>query len=343
MKNKRVFLILLGLFAGILAAEIWARVYYFTRVSTNNLVLSRNQELIYEHKPSTNFINDYGIRVNYNSLGFIGSEVAPKSKGVLRILALGDSITESPYLKQEERYIERVAEALVNKYKINVEVVNAATAGYNTWQELGMLKGKGIALAPDLIIVGICLNDYVRVMPTLKKTLFGRVCENLRDGSKARHFDFLYQRSDLYKLVYDLLYNMRRGIHSEEGYETYMERYAFDIKEKDFLNWRKPFLDMAEVAAGGNSEILFVIFPLKNEVLNKEPYSYEPLSDFFKKEWFYYIDLIGDFNAYSRDNNVLFRTKDLIHPNALGHRIAAERISEYIINKNLLTRRIQEK
>ena len=319
MKNKRVFLILLGLFTGILAAEIGARVYYFTRMSTNNLVLSRNKELVYEHKPSTNFTNDYGIRVNYNSLGFIGSEVAPKKGGVLRILALGDSITESPYLPQEERYIERVAQALVNKYKINVEVVNAAVAGYNTWQELGMLKYKGIALAPDLIIVGICLNDYVRVRPSLKKTLFDRVCENLRDGSKARYFDFLYQRSDLYKLVYDLLYNMRRGCYTEKGYESYLERYAFDIRKKDFLDWRKPFLDMAEVAARGNANILFVIFPLKNEVLNKEPYSYEPLSDFFRKEGFYYIDLIGDFNAYSSGNGVLFRAKDLIHPNALGH------------------------
>ena len=156
---------------------------------THALQLATIPGLIYEHKPSITFTNRHGIEVTYNSMGFIGGEIPEKEK--FRILGIGDSIMAGEYLPEADTFLNRVGILL------DAEVINAAVSGYNTWQELAMIK-KCLPLKPDFIIVAVCLNDYWRGKPVLKMTRFG-LLTNSRDGASARYFDFIYQRSDLYK------------------------------------------------------------------------------------------------------------------------------------------------
>ncbi len=118
-------------------------------------------------------------------MGFIGDEVEQK-KG-LRIIGIGDSITEGIYLPEDRRYLNIIGKILREKTDRDIEIINGAVGSYNTWQELALIKERGLILKPDLIIFGICLNDYVKSNPFEYKNLFGRVSVNLkRDGSKAR-------------------------------------------------------------------------------------------------------------------------------------------------------------
>ena len=334
-KMHKILLICLGIIVALFLSEIGSRLYYYKQHSDKTLVLT-DGPAVYTRKPSIKFTNRHGIEVEYNSLGFIGKEIQPKTEDSFRILAIGDSIAEAVFLVEEERYINRLAEVLSEKTGIMVEAVNGGMSGYNTWQELELLRTKGLSVEPDLIIVGVCLNDFFGKKHALREGLLGRIVENYRDGSRARHFDFIYQRSDLYKLVYDFLATRRRGRLDGEKYLHYLEDYEYLIRPEDFEKWKGPFMKMQSLAEDNDIGIVFVIFPLENQVIKKKDDSYFPLSDFFEENNVYYIDLIGRFKDYYGKSQPLYKSRDIIHPSSLGHKITAEAIADYILTNGLM-------
>jgi len=337
MKTYKLLSVSIGVILSLLLAEVVMRFYHFNKLTADNLILSSNENLVYEHKPSITFINRYGIKVKYNSLGFIGEEIGSKTEDTFRILGVGDSTTDGTYLPQAQRYLNLLGKILETKINRRIEIVNAGIGGYNTWQELEIIKDKGLLIKPDLIIVGICLNDYIENKPKLGQSWFGRIAqENFNDGSRARYFNFVYQKSALYKFIYDFLSNARRTGYGQKGYQRYLEEYNFDIKPSDFQKWKKPFIEMMALTKKNKIKILFVIFPLHNQIIKGENVSYKPLSDFFKEENAYFLDLIKYFNGYSQEGKVLFIKRDIIHFNVLGHSITAEVIADYILKNKIL-------
>ena len=336
MKTIKLVIPVLGLLLGILLSEAITRFYYFSKFSTNDIALSDNKVLIYEHKRSISFINKYGVEVKYNSLGFIGEEIAPKSKETVRILGVGDSITEAIYLPEEKNFLNQLKKPLNVQIGVPIEIINAAVGGYNTWQELELLRRKALSVHPDIIIVGICMNDFVYSPPRLKKTWFNGVVESFRDGSKARYFNYIYQRSDLYKLIYDLLSRKSRIGLGEERFRDYLMDYEFRISQTDIEKWKVPFLEMMRLAESENIKIIFVLFPLQNQVIKKESATCKPLTDFFRDKNAHYIDLIDTFIRKADSGGELFERRDLIHPTSLGHNIAAETIFAYIVDNKIL-------
>ena len=334
-KMCKILLMCFGIVVALLLSEITTRLYYYKQYSDKTLALTDDPD-VYTHKPSIKFTNKYGVQVEYNSLGFIGREIQPKSEHSFRILAIGDSVTEGAFLTEEERYINRLATILSEKTGRTVEAINAGIGGYNTWQELELLRTKGLSVKPDLIIVGVCLNDFFGKKPALRKGLFDRIVENYRDGSRARHFDFIYQRSDLYKLIYDFFATKRRGGLDGKNYLHYLEDYEYLIKPEDFEKWKNPFMEMLSLAEDNNAKMVFVIFPLENQIVKGKDNSYVPLSDFFKKNNAYYIDLIGYFKDHLAEGQPLYKKRDIIHPSALGHKIVAEAIADYIFKNGLI-------
>ncbi len=103
-----------------------------------------------------------GVPVSFNGLGLRDAERAPRpAAGAYRILALGDSVTFGMGVAQEQTY-PRQAEALLNGRGgagPQVEVLNMGMPGYNTLHELALLKESGLALEPDMVVVGFLYND----------------------------------------------------------------------------------------------------------------------------------------------------------------------------------------
>ena len=334
----KIFLVCFGVTVALILSEIATRIYYYKQFSSNAMRLL-DDAVVYAHRPSIKFTNNYGVYVEYNSLGFIGKEIEPKSENVFRIFGIGDSITAAEYLTEGERYLNRLEVILTEKTGRAVEVINGGVGGYSTQQELELLRTKGLLLDPDLIVVGVCLNDFYIKRSNLTKGLFGRILENYRDGSRARCFDFIYQRSDLYKFIYDFLSETKRGRLGDKSYQRYLEEYEYTIKPRDFEKWKKAFLKMLSLARLNDTNIVFVIFPLRNQIIKGEDnFSFVLLSDFFEENSIYYIDLIECFKRYAAKEHLLYRKRDIIHPSALGHKIAGEVIADYILKNKLMSR-----
>ena len=125
--------------------------------------LSADQGLIYELQPNVDM--EFGHkRLRTNAAGFRADRDVPtrKPEGALRIVGVGDSGMWGWNLEQGQGYME-VMERHLNRQasgEVSVEALNLAVPGYNTFQELCMLREKGLAYDPDVVVIGWCENDF---------------------------------------------------------------------------------------------------------------------------------------------------------------------------------------
>jgi hypothetical protein len=104
---------------------------------------------------------DRGI-VQINSLGLRGPEL-PRAKpdGVKRVLVLGDSFVFGVGVDEPNVFTSRLAMALdAGDPRHRHEVVNMGVAGYSTDQELILFDELGPRLAPDVVVLVVCDNDF---------------------------------------------------------------------------------------------------------------------------------------------------------------------------------------
>jgi lysophospholipase L1-like esterase len=102
-----------------------------------------------------------GVAVRVNRLGLRGPEVTRvPARGVRRVLALGDSATFGEGLAESDGLVPQLERELGTRTGERWEVLNAGVQGYNTADELGFLVTRGLALAPEAVVVGFNLNDY---------------------------------------------------------------------------------------------------------------------------------------------------------------------------------------
>jgi lysophospholipase L1-like esterase len=132
------------------------------------------------HEPKTIEKFGYGEpkpTIKINSLGFRDDEITiNKPKNTKRIIILGDSFTFGMGVDQKEVFTE-VLENLLNEanektqsqsQEINqgkqatyYEVINAGSIGYTLDNEYLLLKEKGLALDPDIVIIAFFVGNDV--------------------------------------------------------------------------------------------------------------------------------------------------------------------------------------
>lgn len=101
------------------------------------------------------------IELTTNELGYRGPNLGEKQKNDFRILVLGDSITLGDYVEYEETYPYKIEEFLQKESQgeINIQVINAGVGSIGLENELAILKESGLFLKPDIVLVGLFLND----------------------------------------------------------------------------------------------------------------------------------------------------------------------------------------
>lgn len=112
-------------------------------------------------KPNARIVA-WGKELRTNALGFRDNAavVPPKAPGEVRIIVLGDSMTVSAGVEFADTYTS-LLEARLQRTHPGVRVINLAVGGYNMLQYALVLEEVGMALAPDLILIGLSAdNDF---------------------------------------------------------------------------------------------------------------------------------------------------------------------------------------
>jgi lysophospholipase L1-like esterase len=128
--------------------------------------LAPERRRIYELIPNTkvvlnNWLGFPHTPLELNADGFRDRDY-PKSKppGVRRIVGIGDSYMFGWGVPTGKDYLS-VLEARLPTVRPGErwEVLNMAVPGYNTAMEVETLVARGLAYAPDVVVVGFCWND----------------------------------------------------------------------------------------------------------------------------------------------------------------------------------------
>ncbi len=122
--------------------------------------LSANPRIIYEFKPDLD-VDFIDAPVTINAAGFRGP-LYPEAKppGTRRIVGLGDSFMFGHGVGDDAVYL-RVLEDLLNSFatETRFETINTAVPGYNTVMEVETLRTRGLAYAPDIVLIHFVGND----------------------------------------------------------------------------------------------------------------------------------------------------------------------------------------
>ena len=319
--SLRAQLLSLGLSAAsvvafLLAAEGAAR---FAHVSVGTVQINRgvvrpssNPRLGFELRPDSAVMAEVEYRISAE--GFRGPLPAPPGPGVRRLAVLGDSIVFGYWVGEKDAFPAQLGDVLGP----HVQVLNLGVPGYNLDQEIENLRGRLDTLRPDAVLFGFCLNDL--------------------EGPFSFEFGLTQARREARS-------GPRRALEALLGVSRFAAGIEYRLTEGDararFAAARNPIggemydappetLDAHLDASFGALDALLrprgikafvAIFPvLGNRFLN---YPYKDLHSRVAaaaaRKGITAIDLLPCFSSYGfRDVRV-----DVVHPNPMGHRIAA--------------------
>ena len=131
--------------------EICTRI--FKKVAPPMVVASENQKLVYELNKNYAEINSFGMRDEEFDIAAI--------KNLYKIAVIGDSHTYSAMVKNMAETFPSQLEMHLNQNigQRTVKVLNFGVPGYNTAQELEILKTRVLTFQPRMVILQYCIND----------------------------------------------------------------------------------------------------------------------------------------------------------------------------------------
>jgi lysophospholipase L1-like esterase len=250
----------------------------------------------------------------------------PKSASQFRIIIVGDSLTYGYGVQEEETYPMQIEAAL--KTKFNVEVLNLGVTGCQSEDILKIVREYTPLLQPDLIIYGVCLNDF---LPSGVREYKNDMAYKFPLPERMK--TFLSERTSIGQLV-SRVYNsilMEIGLRND---------FWTDIL-KDFENYQTRFSKDAKTM--NNLALSMGLPPIVAMVLNQDP-------DLNSKG--YQIAMVAERHLTNAGMTVI-PTEELYkkydkqlmvvspwegHPNANAHTIFADFFVVYLQNRSDLRR-----
>ena len=280
-----------------------------------------NPRLRFELRPSARVRAEVEYRTS--AAGMRNPEVAEtKPAGRRRVAVLGDSIAFG-YWVAEEQAFPRQLEAMLGGPG-RVEVLDFGVPGYNLEQEIETLRTKALAFSPGVVVVAFCLNDLEGVFSyeyglTLDRAARGETfAGRLLEGLLARSVLLSWVEYRLAELEARRRFVQARNPLSGPFYEQAVEQQSRTL--------RGHFAVLASLLRPRGMTGLVAVFPTFGNHFSAYPHRdlHRAVSEAARDAGLRAVDLLDCYQAYDfRDVRV-----DVVHPNPLGHRIAAHAIRD---------------
>jgi lysophospholipase L1-like esterase len=291
--------------------------------------------------------SEYSTIIKINAKGFRDREYkVAKESSVYRIIMLGDSQIFGLGVDLKESY-PKVLETILNENNdrgiiSQYEVVNAGVDGYGTEQEYMYLKELGAIYKPDLVIVGLTVNDIEDVMKGIPSA-FSR-------NWLKKHFFFLSYMKGLH-----VKYKTRVKKYSKKlprrFFQIYQDGYPPSY-EKALQDTKDYLLRINRYARSIDSELLVVIIPQNFELglseWKKRGLDFLYTEEFFNNNMNRFSRIFTDFLREERVHvlplllkfresgiNPLYFSHDP-HWTKDGHQLAAEVTYDYLKEKGFI-------
>ncbi len=326
---NRSALVAASFVAGLGLVELVLRAFVPAMAAGSAARFTLDPDLIYRLQPD-NVVTwssvEFTETSHTNALGLRGAALGPKAEGTQRLVAIGDSFTYGHGVQDDETY-PAVVERLLRARGHDVEVVNAGVPGYSTDQAYTWALRDGLALAPDLLLVGVHCSD---VSDNFEASLYdvadGRLVRRPTDATR------MYRLGSIVGLipsavrrsrVFDLL------VASLEWHDAPSARPAVpDLDAWSFGKIRLAVLDLAERVPA----LAVVLMPCKQALGGADPYG--PLAADFAAAGVPVLAARAAFGDGDAARAAFFR--DDPHLNAAGNRVLAAAVADFLERGRLL-------
>jgi lysophospholipase L1-like esterase len=263
-------------------------------------------DLVYENTPG---FEEDGER-KFNSLGMRDDERV-FSAAVPKIVVVGDSIEAWRALPVDALY-PRLLQASLTARGTPFDVVNLGVTGYSLHQKVAMLRHRGLAWRPRLVVVGYCLNDPIPASEILNH--------------------FAGREPQRPWRIVELVSQGLRSALGHFGIDFYTE-----IHRPDGAAWHGVVADLEDlggIARDNHVPVVLLIFPLMAQTAVEYPWGaiHDRVARAARADGLVVVDLLARFEAAGFANV----REDTVHPGAQGHRIAAEALVAEIAARGLL-------
>lgn len=259
-----------------------------------------------------------------------------------RILFLGDSVTFGYRLQAESGYVEGVQAMLDERRKSpRFKALNGGTISHTPQQELDWLKHEGAALAPNLVVVQVCMND---ITYALHPAIQSGSARNAAFESASRKPPW----SAIIRLAQDWGRSKTYGNDLDvaaEFIETENFALLFDESSSDAIQraWNQAFDEWAQMLAFCHERrvpIAFVVIPFDDQIEDREM-SDSPQSRICRFAAAHdapCLDLLPRFRMLRHNDGLPVNDLylDYTHPSATGHAVIADAIVKFLDSNGLL-------
>jgi lysophospholipase L1-like esterase len=340
---KRALLVIAGVLLGLGAGELLARAFgpEFAVVFRDSVEPSDDPVLVYTLRPDS---PDGKLRIS--SAGLRDREFErPKPPGVFRIAAIGDSITYANGNARQNGWAKRLEAMIAARAPsqgLRVEVLNFGIPGYDVTQVAERLRTVGLSFQPDVVVYGYALNDpqgtsvEAQAIATLREA---------HEGDTRSGVGRWLAHSRLFLLARQVgaRRSNREVLQAEPPRDPAYEAQKSGDRARYFRTLHTEGEGAARLAAGLDAlagiarehalPVLVVIFPLFGDQGGEGPEAladvHRLVADAAAQRGFATLDLLPAYGAASRalgsDLSV-----DFMHPNRIGHRVAAVAILDWM-------------
>ena len=277
---------------------------------------------------------EYFVKFDTNQYGSrVFGDINSKKK---KVLVIGDSFTDAINVSNDKTYY-----GILQK-ELPIEVFACGSGGYGTLQEYMILDEFIDMVKPDILLLQYCTNDFIDNSYDLE-------CDSLvnnagkrrpyltKDGqifyAIPKRFTCIRELSKYSDLLYFVLSRMDR-IRASTGTEGKTVEYYIEAEGKN----HKGFKDSVEITNEIMKKIRFRASNCKILafcVNYTQPY-YDEFALLSKINNIVFIDGIPQAIIESDKKGYNTRIADKSHWNELGHKIAAEKIKEYLNKSGIL-------
>jgi hypothetical protein len=341
----------------------------FTREAVNQRIVIRKSiisGLEYDLRPNTHGYSN-GTAVVINSFGFRDREYEVPKRDKYRVIVLGDSLIFGIGMESDHTLPRRLEAYLRRR---NIEVMNFGVPGYNIADEAKFLQNTGLQFSPDLVILGICVNDagifsgelpLAAVLGQMDRfpIRYSRVLQTL--AVNVSRFKLRITGTNR-KPAFEEVLRIKYGIRSSEvspdavldGLMEQLRKVQLDgLKEGSMTTWyesrihtgvlKKGLLEIKRLSEASHFKVLAVLFPyLAADNADRWQIVYHIIEHEVSIAGFDFISLEPDFKRAGFENVQRVQVasdgkhhRDPLHFNRLGSELAAKRISDHMISNIL--------
>lgn len=346
-------LLLCSLVIGLVFAEVVLRIWNPPMAKFQLTQIHRpSPEAQWEMIPGASSVANTGATYTINSHGCRDAEYPlDKPAGSYRILALGDSFTFGMGVEQEKTYPAQL-ERILNEGNHTVEVINCAVTGYDMWQHNVALQKKARTYRPDLVTLGVFVNDLLYSLAPLEISQPGYQGENpfTRKGVRSwLHRIYIYnvmrnledRLKYRFRSRFDAKYLQgiaaRRLIWGPENPDDIHYRLMAGKAERRFyLAFRRALSEFVITATDSGANVLILMIP---DSVQLHDASMQSLNSFVKKTAgslnVSFLDLTPVLETQD-DPESLYLFPDDAHNSPKGLRVIAEAIANELEKTKLL-------